>query len=366
MTNKKNNGVQNIRRNYVTKDGTVKTYNYTRVTVNRSIPTMCDYAEKLLKSRCDCKEATKQQLLGVLERHIRPVFNDISIGDVIPDDLQLFLNESENSQHQIKQIFTTTFRAAVMNGYIDRDTSYGLTLPRYKNGEPIERKKERQMPTRQQLDTFSAVVRESKLSLTYAVILQFCTGLDRRETLGLKKTDFNLDDCYIDVQRSWSKDVVNGGFHICGLKNKYRYRRVYFPKELVPALRKAFARTKSEWFAPCRNGKQPIDGDNYSKRYFVRMAKEAGITVPFSPHMARHIYITNAIDQHVPPTEIMKQVGHSDLRMIIEVYTHYIRNDKPSPEMEAYMSTQVQDFVTQKSDSPTNNIIYGDFKRRVI
>jgi integrase len=69
-----------------------------------------------------------------------------------------------------------------------------------------------------------------------------------------------------------------------------------------------------------------IDSHNFRSRW-IKVLKEAGI--PYRrPHIIRHSFASHAIDQGIPLTGVAYLLGHSDTRMVSQVYGHMI--NRPS------------------------------------
>lgn len=362
---KKYNGVSVIKRKYTDKSGNVHEYAYNKVTISKSCPTFYGYAKKFLESRRDIKPITKGKLLGVLEKHIRPQFEFVPVSEIRKDTIRDFLNTCMVQRKEIKTIFNTTFDELVDNDLVDKNYARLIRKPKFdQNGNRIESKK-RELPSMGQLNSFYRATLQSQNKYTYVVILMLTTGLGRGEALGILKSDINFNECSINITKSWNKDE-KGKCYIGELKNRYRKRKVWFPKEIIPILQEGIKKSHGDYFA---TGKKnvPIYPDTFSARYFRGVARKLSIDVPFSSHCARHIYITQAINAGVPPTEIMRQVGHKDLTMICEVYTHYIRDEHPSDIMEKYMSDMSQELLSKRTEKSTSqgSIIHVDFRSKI-
>ncbi|PAV39953.1 hypothetical protein CJ260_00510 [Megasphaera sp. ASD88] len=349
----KRSGISVIKRKYKAKDGTVKTYKYKKITVSKTCPIFYDYAKRLIESKVDVKAVTKEKLLTYLDNHLKKFFDKIPADEITRDYLRYVIANCEGRPEEAKQIITNTFAELVWDDYIQKDVSQGLKWPKYdKNGERIVKRKEKQLPTYDELMQFYHYMQTCKKPMTYVVLFMFCAGTSRSETLGLHKSDFNFDECYAVVNKAYTI-VKKGTSGLTTTKNKYRDRKVYFPRSIVPILQKGMKSRKGIWFAGDDTGKKPIDPNNFSTRYFSDIGKKLKISVNISTHMARHIYITEAINAGVPPTEVMRQVGHRDLTMIMRVYTHYMAQSKPSQKMSDFMDNMAATVFGQQIDAPT-------------
>lgn len=365
---KKPKGVSVVKQTYVDKKGQKHEYTYKRVTLNDSCPAFYPYAKQLIDNRTDVKWATKKKLLDVLEKYIKPDYEYMPVTSITRDMLKETLNTAQAQRAEIKQIFTQTFRELTWNDLVPRDISQGLRLPKFdQDDNPIVYRKRRKMPSWDELMRFCNYTMGNHLKNSYVVILMFCAGLSRSEVLALKKSDFNFDECSVMVNKAWvlGKDRQ---FRISSPKNKYRVRKAFFPSSIIPILQQGMSRTRSQWFASDHTGKHPMDANNFYNRYFRGVAKKLNIESPIGCHTPRHVYITCAIDAGVPPTEVMHQVGHKDLRMIMQVYTHYIQHKGPTEQFRQYMQDIANKVLgnTKKEVNPErSNLIQVDFRKRL-
>ncbi len=72
-----------------------------------------------------------------------------------------------------------------------------------------------------------------------------------------------------------------------------------------------------------------IDSHNFRSRW-IKVLEQAGI--PYRrPHIIRHSFASHAIDQGIPLTGVAYLLGHSDTRMVSQIYGHMVnRPDLPS------------------------------------
>jgi integrase len=244
----KRRGVSTIKRNYTAKNGTKHSYEYYSVRIKKSCPTFYAYAKQYEESRRDIKPVTRKKMLGVLKNHIKPVFEFIPVTEITKDMIKNFLYSATSSQKEIKTIFNTVFDELVDNDIVQRNVARMVKRPVFDlQGNRLSDKK-RELPTKKQLDAWYAEVCKSKLPQIYVVKLMCCTGLSRSEVLGLKKTDIHFDNCSVTVNRAWVIDDT-GKAHLGELKNKYRSRVAWFPKEIATELQLGMSKTKGIWFA---------------------------------------------------------------------------------------------------------------------
>lgn len=365
---KKPKGVSVVKQTYVDKKGQKHEYTYKRVTLSDRCPTFYSYAKQLIENRTDIKWITKKKLLDVLDKHIKSNYEYMPVTSITRDMLKETLSNATAQRAEIKQIFSQTFRELAWNDLVPKDISQGLRLPKFdQNDKPIVYRKPKEMPSWDELMRFCDYTMKNHRRKSYVVILMFCTGLSRSEVLALKKSDFDFNECSVIVNKAWVLGKDNQ-FHISTTKNKYRIRKAFFPPSIAPILQQGMAQTNSIWFASNNTGKQPLDVSNFYNRYFRAVSKKLNISRPLGCHTPRHVYITCAIDAGVPPTEVMHQVGHKDLRMIMQVYTHYIQHKEPTDTFKGYMQ-DIADKVLGNAKKEVNpersNLIQVDFHKRL-
>lgn len=361
----KRTGISIIKRKYKTKKGKIKNYEYAKMTIRKDCPTFYDYAKRLIENKVDVKPVTKEKLLTYLDNHLKRFFYDKPVNELNRDYLRYVIANCEGRSDEAKQIISTTCAELAWNDYLPKDISQGLKYTKYdKDGNKMTKRREKPMPSYEELQRFYNFMKTCNKPMTYVVLFMFCVGTNRSETLALKKSDFNFDECYADINKAYTI-IKKGTCGITSTKNKYRVRRVYFPRSIIPILKKGMNSRKGEWFAGNEKGNLPVDPNNFSRRYFSEIGKKLGISVNISSHIARHVYITSAINAGVPPTEVMRQVGHRDLTMIMRVYTHYMPQSKPSEKMGNFMEDMAATVLCEADKKPKEtNIITVDFTKR--
>jgi integrase len=178
--------------------------------------------------------------------------------------------------------------------------------------------------------TFLEAARRDPL---YAVfVLAIAMGLRRGELVGLRWSDVDLDNRVLHVRQQTQRR--RGTLSDDDPKSR-RSRVVPMPALCIAPLRwhrlkqrEAFARTSIAWsetgyvFAT-RNGR-PVEPRNVY-RSFTRVAADAGLRV-VRLHDARHGCATLLTAAGVAPRVIMEILGHSQISITMDVYTHVVHD----------------------------------------
>ncbi|MTE19669.1 tyrosine-type recombinase/integrase [Streptomyces sp. TRM43335] len=161
-----------------------------------------------------------------------------------------------------------------------------------------------------------------------AFVLAVAMGLRRGEILGLRWSDVDLDSRILRVRKQVQR--VGGELYEDTTKTG-RARPVPLPLICLAALRwhrmrqREAARRKGEdlspssWVFRTRNGR-PIDPQNINRSFF-RIADSAGLR-RIRLHDARHGCATLLAAAGVAPRVVMEILGHSQISITMDVYTH--------------------------------------------
>jgi len=141
-----------------------------------------------------------------------------------------------------------------------------------------------------------------RLRLLIEVLLN--TGLRISEALALDRTPFEEGKVELDV-------VGKGG----------KTRRVFFPNETLAWIKKfLYYRTDSCPALFVTTGlPRRLDRSDISK-FFKALRQKAGIGKPLTPHILRHTYCTNLLQNGADITYIKELAGHSDIQTTAKYY----------------------------------------------
>ena len=195
------------------------------------------------------------------------------------------------------------------------------------------------------------------------------TGLRPGELFALERSDINLDKCYIDVNKTlvYQKYLTDQckTFHVEPPKTKYSYRKVPINSVCKIYLERQFELKKViEHKRPKQQNNYlfvtkyntPLNSQIYSDaiRAVIRNINLLRTTEnefpTFSGHTLRHTFATRCFEQGISPKIVQSYLGHTSLKMTMDLYTH-VTEEKASNEIEK---------ITM---SDNNNII--DFRAKI-
>jgi integrase len=150
------------------------------------------------------------------------------------------------------------------------------------------------------------------------VIVALETGLRPNETFGLKRVDIDLGGRVLHVRQTWSR------YGEGTVKNRRSRRDVRMSDAAYRALREQLAETELRftWLWPVSiTHPAPHNPQNLSRRYWRALLERAGVSHR-EFYQCRHTFATNRLTEGCELQWIADQMGHKDLRMLIN---HYLR-----------------------------------------
>ena len=266
---------------------------------------------------------------GMLRLHIIPGLGRVPLRRLSPQHVQAWLNERSKSglsprtcQHA-RAILRVALAQAMKWGYVSRNVAALVDSPRVVHAEikPL---------TPDQARALLAVAAEHRLGalITVAVAL----GLRQGEILGLRWDDVDLEAGALSVRHALFTPK-GGGWQLVPPKSERSKRTVNMPELVSVGLRAHRLRQRearllagSRWqehgFVFTTKHGTPLDAWA-AIRAFKGLLKAAGLpNVRF--HDLRHTSATLLLAQGVDPRTIMETLGHSQISLTLNTYSHVL------------------------------------------
>ncbi|MFB7758480.1 tyrosine-type recombinase/integrase [Streptomyces sp. NPDC056121] len=182
-------------------------------------------------------------------------------------------------------------------------------------------------------ETLDFLTAARKDPLYAAFMLAIALGFHRGEIVGLRWQDVDLDKRVIRVRKRWQR--VGGEVYDDDPKGRRRKQALPLPAICVAPLRWQRLRqaalreragdrwAESDYVFTTRTGR-PIEPRNVF-RSFTRVAGNAGLRV-IRLHDARHGTATLLTAAGVAPRVVMEILGHSQIAVTMNVYTHVVQD----------------------------------------
>ncbi|MET7453738.1 site-specific integrase [Streptomyces sp. NPDC005574] len=266
------------------------------------------------------------------EAHVRlylvPMLGSKRLESLGVADVRRFLTQLENrttaaTAKESHRVLRTALSAACREELIARNVA-GLVEP--------PRASSRELSPWTLDETLDFLAASRKDPLYAAFVLAIAMGLRRGELVGLRWTDVDLDKRVLYVRQQTQRR--RGVLYDDDTKNR-RNRALPLPAMCIAPLRwhrmrqvAAKQRAGESWddggyvFAT-RTGR-PIEPRNVY-RSFTRVAESAGLRV-IRLHDARHGCATLLTAAGVAPRVVMEILGHSQISITMDVYTHVVQD----------------------------------------
>lgn len=255
-----------------------------------------------------------QKMYKLNLKYLQPLY-DKKINKIEINDILAIIDEYSQKPRTYNLILLTLnqiFEYALDENYIDKNPVRKI--------RPIKSYKKEKMPlTIEQIKLIEySLPLEPRLFICYFLI---CTGLRREELIPLKYED-------IDEMIHINKAVYfeHNQPKLKTTKNEIS-RNIPILTKLKPFL------NGSGLIFPNKNGNM-MSATTY-KRKIQFCSKYLGI--PFTGHQLRHTYATLLYNAGVPIKEAQYFMGHKDIRILLNVYTHLNRNNLSIEKLENYL-----------------------------
>lgn len=294
-----------------------------------------DLTTKWLESRRPEVKPSTIEFYENISKHLKSNFKHKDAKKVDTESVEAYISE------KLKRLAPSTvgyhlgmlrsiFDKAMQWKYVNSNPTRGLKKPRLEHKE-IEILNELEL---KKLINLSKD--QTKLLITTALY----TGMRAGELMALRWEEIDLVEGTIRVTRNCVRGIIGTP------KSRGSKRTIVIPPLLVDELAKA-KNDKSELVFTNGNGKY-LDWNNFYKREFLRLLKEAGIPkVKF--HSLRHSYASTLLSSGMDLKFVQEQLGHTNLTMTLDTYSHLLPSRKVGAGKrieEAFRDIFVEDKVS--------------------
>lgn len=245
-------------------------------------------------------------------------------------------------KNEILNTYKTIFKHAKRYFNLKSDPTYVLDPFKKKFQEKLK-KREREMNiwTDEEFRKFIRMVDKDVYRELFIIL--YYTGMRLGEALALTWSDFY--DGQLHIEKSLTRKTKNGSYEIKEPKNIASYRNVYLGKYLNDHLKEFQKREMnkkgycSKWFIFGGSSPLPQTNIDRAKNKAATLANVRKIRM----HDFRHSHASNLIANGMNIVAVSKRLGHSDVNMTLQVYTHLIKRNED--EVTAYISSSSQNLL---------------------
>lgn len=267
----------------------------------------------------------------ILNKFFVPSIGKIPITQIKLSHIQRCLNEMEGySQsyiHRAKVFITECFRKAEDLDIIYKSPCRGIEEPK------AAEKQDRRPLTVKEINCFLKATKSHHRGAMFAMML--ACGLRPGEVMAIRWEDIDLENNLINVRQA----VRDNTKEIKSTKTKSGKRTVPIPQwyidDYLPNIVKddslvfhnekglpiGSAKFAQAWHSLMRD----MDIIAGAKLYRNRIIEHA-LPQDIVPYCLRHTYCTQLVEKQAPVKTVQYLMGHSDIRMTMEIYTHFTQS----------------------------------------
>lgn len=309
---------------------------YHGVTVDVSSTTLGSWLTDWLSPlETQVRPSTYRGYEWLVRKHVIPHLGKIKLGELKPQHLQklytILLKQerplSKRSIHNLHGIVHQALDLAVKWELIGKNIADFVKPPRPDY-------KEMKVWTKQQVRQFLHESKDDRFFEVYDVAL--ATGMRKGEILGLRWSDIDFDNNRLYVRRTlqWFKDRnVPGRAIFVDCKTPQSRRTVTLPNTVVQRLqehrtkqaeeklRLKFLYKDQDLVFTSLNG-EPVNPRTVDEHWYKCLKASSLTKIRF--HDMRHTHATLLLQQGVHPKIVSERLGHSDITITLNTYSHVI------------------------------------------
>lgn len=270
---------------------------------------------------------TRAMYQNIVEKHIIPEIGDLPLNKIVRSDIQRIINDRADHQRtceQIKMTLVQIFNSAIDDKLLHENVAKKITMPKKQKAEK-----------RALTDLEKEAIRRADFDFRERalVTLLFYFGLRRGEVLALTKSDIDMKKNLLTINKSVVFDK-NTPIVKTGAKSDAGNRIIPIPEGAEAYLRAFLKSADTFYLFPGKNT------DTLSKTQYVKMWERIirkmndSVTTEhekmigsepitgLTAHIFRHNYCTMLYYSGISQKKAVELMGHSDIKMIMEVYAH--------------------------------------------
>ena len=264
-----------------------------------------------------------RKLIEIRGEHIQKLYNDAVKQEFSHASIRL-----------MAAILNGCFKQAMKNRLIERNPVTYATLP--KNRE----EKHQRVLTKEEQEIFLRYAKEHSY-LYNLFALDIRTGMRYGEICGLKYSDVDKAAGVIHVRRT-IKYIAKQGYFEDTPKTRTSARDIPLTTdmlEIVEAQKRMYETRKvvkldSYIFRTVNDTPINREAMQHEIDKIITLMSDDGIKIDrFTPHCFRHTFATRAIENGMKPQTLKAILGHANLAMTMDLYSHVLPNTK-AEEME--------------------------------
>lgn len=286
-----------------------------------------DYAKDWLNvNKAKSEINTKAMYDNAINKHIIPAMGHIPLDKIKKSDAQRMINdrwEHPRTCQIIRMTLIQILDTAVEDKLINENVCRKLNMPK---NEPAEK---RQLTEEEKEAIKKADFTDRERMF---VLILFYFGLRRGEALALTRSDIDLKNNSLSVNKAVTFDVNSPV--IKSTKTSSGTRSIPIPSSVKPVLSDYLKKCNNLYLFTDKSGNLLTKSmlrrmwDNIVKKMNEAVCTEKELIIgnlhitDLTPHLFRHNYCTMLYYSGISQKKAVELMGHSDINMIMNVYAH--------------------------------------------
>ena len=330
--------------------------------------TVCELVDRYLKTKTGVRQSTRTGYVTVQRVLAKEPFGQKKIRSIKTSDAKLFLiklqqedGKSYSSIHIIRGVLRPAFQMAVDDDILVKNP-FGFQLA----GVMVNDSVTREAISREQMRKFLKFVHDDVCYCKYyeVVYILFHTVMRISEFCGLTLKDIDLENRIVNIDHQLQR-TCDMRYIIEETKTEAGKRKIPITEDVAQmfqAIIEDREPTKMEkvidgytGFLFYDNDGNPLVAMHWQHR-FNRMVGRYNdiyrVQMPnITPHVCRHTYCSNMAKSGMNPKTLQYLMGHSDISVTMNVYTHISFDDaeKELKRMEEFRKAQAE--IEKKNDA---------------
>ena len=330
--------------------------------------TVCELVDRYLKTKTGVRQSTRTGYVTVQRVLAKEPFGQKKIRSIKTSDAKLFLiklqqedGKSYSSIHNIRGVLRPAFQMAVDDDILVKNP-FGFQLA----GVVVNDSVTREAISREQMRKFLKFVHDDVVYCKYyeVVYILFHTGMRISEFCGLTLKDIDFENRTINIDHQLQR-TCDMRYVIEETKTDAGKRKIPITEDVAQMFRAIIEDReppKMEKVIDGHTGFLFYDDDGnplvamHWQHRFNRMVGRYNdiyrVQMPnITPHVCRHTYCSNMAKSGMNPKTLQYLMGHSDISVTMNVYTHISFDDAEEElkRMEEFRKAQAE--IEKKNDA---------------
>nr|MBA2600217.1 site-specific integrase [Actinomycetota bacterium] len=287
-------------------------------------------ADQVMAGKLNLRPATRARDESLIRCHVLPAFGRVAVGRITRPQVQAWVSDlhegglAARTVRECYRILSGIMSEAVLSKIIPQSPCQKIALPRADHTE-------RRFLSSDEVERLAGTFERDE-ALVYSAVYLGCRW---EELAGLKRE--HLEPLRRQVRIVGTIERAGGTYNYVNLtKSEAGRRTLRVPGFLVEILAAHLARApKSEWVFPAPEGGF-LRYDNFRRRVWGPTVAGAGFE-GLTFHELRHTATAIMVDQGADLLQVMRRLGHKDIRTTLQLYGHLFpnREDDLNDRLEA-------------------------------